>query len=178
MAEAKLHDVDPCKGRVGVEGGTGRWGSCRSEEVRRHSSNCHNLSVTCRMCVNVDPETAQPPPTSHASLSLNLNLSLFNSISRDHPLGRDLWQCCRSVVINIYYVTCMHRFELRSCFLPIQTRLRLRLHIRIHLRLLFQLQLQLRQRPRVRVRLRFRLRAGSAGVWYFNMLHEYESSKG
>lgn len=34
---------------------------CRSEEVRRHSSNCHNLSVTCRMCVNVDPETAQPP---------------------------------------------------------------------------------------------------------------------
>lgn len=28
-----------------------------------------------------------------------------------------------------------------------------------------------------RVRLRFRLRAGSAGVWYFNMLHEYESSK-
>lgn len=150
------------------EGGTG-WGSCRSEEVRRHSSNCHNLSVTCRMCVNVDPETAQPPPTSYASLTL----SRFHSILRDHPLGRDLWQCCRSVVINIYYVTCMHRFQLRSCFLPSQTRLCLRLH----LRLLFQLQLQL-QLQLLRVRLRFRLRAGSAGVWYFNMLHEYESSKG
>lgn len=138
------------------EGGTG-WGSCRSEEVRRHSSNCHNLSVTCRMCVNVDPPNhhrrATPP--------------LLSSILRDHPLGRDLWQCCRSVVINIYYVTCMHRFQLRSCFLPNQTRL--------HLRLLFQLQLQLQL---LRVRLRFRLRAGSAGVWYFNMLHEYESSKG
>lgn len=120
-------------------GGSGKvargGGSCRSEEVRRHSSNCHNLSVTCRMCVNVDPETAQPPPTSYASLPL----FRFHSILRDHPLGRDLWQCCRSVVINIYYVTCMHRFQLRSCFLPSQTRLRLRLH----LRLLFQLQLQL-----------------------------------
>lgn len=122
------------------------------------------------------PRDRPTTTTDELRLPQPQSLPLLNSISRDHPLGRDLWQCCRSVVINIYYVTCMHRFELRSCFLPIQTRLRLRL--RLHLRLLFQLQLQLRQRPRVRVRLRFRLRAGSAGVWYFNMLHEYESSKG
>lgn len=91
MAEAKLHDVDPFKGRVGVEGGTGGtggWGSCRSEEVRRHSSNCHNLSVTCRMCVNVDPETAQPPPpTSYASFNLNLYPSSTPSPVTTHWAG-------------------------------------------------------------------------------------------
>lgn len=168
MAEAKLHDVDPCEGsgRGWMKGGGGVAAGLK------RCGGIHPIAIIYLSHVECVSTSTQRPPNHHHHRRATppcLSSSLFRSILRDHPLGRDLWHCCRSVVINIYYVTCMHRFQLRSCFLPSQTQTRLRL--RLHLRLLFQLQL-------LRVRLRFRLRAGSAGVWYFNMLHEYESSKG
>lgn len=147
-------------------GGSGKVARGGGAAGLKRCGGIHPIAIIYLSHVECVSTSTQRPPNHHRRATP----PFLSSILRDHPLGRDLWQCCRSVVINIYYVTCMHRFQLRSCFLPSQTR---RLRLRLHLRLLFQLQLQL-----LRVRLRFRLRAGSAGVWYFNMLHEYESSKG
>lgn len=107
IAKAELHDVG--QGNQGHQGHQGQQGHRGFEEVWQHSSNCHNLSVTCRMCVNVNP----PLRISiylHTLLRPALLLAFPFSPSIQHPahpLGWDLWQCCRSVVINIYYVTCM-----------------------------------------------------------------------
>lgn len=136
------------------------------EEVWRHSSNCHNLSVTCRMCVNVNPPATYLTYVHSIPLHSTLCVRLHPSA---HPLGRDhLWQGCRSVVINIYYVTCM-QVEGSWATRP------------------FGYPATVRRAPGAECRLLAPAPApnsdsdadyvpGHLLFWYFNMLHAYESS--
>lgn len=112
-------------------GGSGKVARGGGAAGLKRCGGIHPIAIIYLSHVECVSTSTQRPPNHHRRATP----PFLSSIICDHPLGRDLWQCCRSVVINIYYVTCMHRFQLRSCFLPNQTRL--------HLRLLFQLQLQL-----------------------------------
>lgn len=110
MAEAKLHDVlTHARGGWEWEGELARERESWRAAGLKRCGGIHPIAIIYLSHVECVSTSTQRQPNHRATTPAPSSAAAapHPSPAHDHPLGRDLWQCCRSVVINIYYVTCM-----------------------------------------------------------------------